>query len=112
MGSMRRDQAANGTFRQIVGIDSVEKYVEVVGIGRQAGKGSILPTLIPRDGGLGVFFDRAIMAGQQGIELLTPRFSIVRYKRVGNLSYVGQDLLVGGIPLRRDRTSTLYSTAC
>ena len=47
VGSMRRDQAANGTFRQIVGIDSVEKYVDVGGIGRQVGKGSILPLLLP-----------------------------------------------------------------
>ena len=51
------------------------------------------------------------MAGQQGIELLTPRFSIVRYKRVGNLSYVGQDLLVGGILLAVSYVM-LYSTAC
>ena len=56
---MSRDQAPNGAFRQVVGIDSVEEYGDVLGIGRQAGKRSILPALTLRDCGLGVFFDRA-----------------------------------------------------
>ena len=53
MGSMRRDQATNGVFRQ-VGIDSVEEYGDVVGIGRQVSQRGILLALIPRDGGFRV----------------------------------------------------------
>lgn len=51
---MARDQASYGAFRQVVGIDSVEGYVNVLGIGRQAGKRSILPALTLRDCGFGV----------------------------------------------------------
>jgi hypothetical protein len=76
VGSMRRDQAQNGAFRQVVGIDSVEECIDVLGIGRQAGKRSILLARIPRNGGRGIFFDCGIMTAQQGEELLSPRFAI------------------------------------
>lgn len=61
--AMRFDQAPNGAFRQVGRIDFVEEDIDVIGIGRQAGQRRILLALTVCDGGLGVFFDRGIVAG-------------------------------------------------
>ena len=73
--SMRRNQTPNCVFIQIR-IDSVKKFGEEVGMGRQTGECSLLPALVPCNGGIGVLFYRVSMADQQGKELLGPRFAI------------------------------------
>ncbi len=97
MGSMRSDQTPNGVFRE-VGVGSAEEYGDVVGIGRQVGKRGILLALTPRDGGFRVFFNRAIMAGQQAEEFLRRWFTVKRRNRARNLFRIGHDFLLGGIP--------------
>jgi len=98
---MRPDQTPNSVFTQVIGIDAVEEDGDVVDIGRQTGKRSILLARMLRDGGLGEFFERGNMADQQGKELLSPCFAVERRHRVRNLLCIGQDLLVGGILRRR-----------
>ena len=105
MSSMRRNQAPNGIFRQVVWIDSGEEGIDVIGIRRHMSQRGILLVRIALYGGLGIFFHRGIMTAQQSKKLLRPRFAVERRKCVRNLFGVRQNLLIGGMPLRLDCSS-------
>src|SRR4051812_9192415 len=48
VGDMHRNKGPNGTFGQVVGIDSAEEYVDVVGIGLKVAKCSVQLAFFPR----------------------------------------------------------------
>jgi hypothetical protein len=97
---MCRDQAPNGIFVQ-VRIEMAKEIGDLVGIGRQVSKCSILLLFILRNRGLRVFSYCANVAIQQAIEFLRRNFTLKRRHRMCNLFRIGLDLLLGSIPLLR-----------
>ena len=97
MVHMDGEQTSDSVFWEMR-IGAAEKCGDLVGIRGKMSQSRILPAFISGHGGLGIFFDRTIVIGEQGKEPLGCRFAVKRPKRPRKLSCVGHHGLLCKIP--------------